>query len=882
VRFISQLRLFLRSLFHRRAVDRDLDDEIRFHFERQLEAGMAAGLPPEDALLAAQRSLAGIESRKEECRDARGLRGIDHLCQDVHFALRQLRKSPGFTFTAVLVLALGLCAALTIFSFVDAALIKPLPYANPSRLAYVTERIPTLPRTNLSYLDYLDWKRLNTSFRSLDVFNGEGFLLRTPSGTEPVDAAVVSDGFFRTLGVPPIVGRDFFTGEDLPGAPRTVLLSYAAWQKRFGGAADVAGRSVDLSGNPYTIIGVLPRDFEFAPLGSAEFWATVNSTGPCEKRRSCHNLFGVARLRDGATMAAALADTTAIAANLERQYPDSNRGQSAVVGPLSEFIVGDLRSILFVLLGGAALLLLIAAVNVASLLLVRAENRRRELAVRVALGASAGRLFSQFATEGLLLVGASTAIGLLGARWSAQLVLGLVPAGFLAHAPFLLDAGLNLRVLACAFALALLAAAMFSFTPAVHFSLTRTIESLAAGSRGSSGTAWRRLGSKLVVLEFATAMVLLAGAGLLGKSLYRLLHVSLGFDPSHLATLRLSAPDALYASHEKSLALERDVLARAASIPGVESAALASTLPVSFNGNTEWIRFVGRPYDGRHNEVNGRRVSSTYFSTIGARILRGRAFTDADDKSKPRVVIINQALAAKYFPGEDPIGKQIADHLLTPASIKEVVGVVDDIREGPLDADIWPAIYWPYKQDPDDDFAVIVRTAQDPASVLPALSAALRQLYPDAGVSGEIAYDKRIAQSSSAYLHRSAASLVGGFAALALLLGVVGLYGVIAYSVSQRTREIGVRIALGAQRANVYRLILSETARLVVAASALGMVGAVAMAWLVRGMLYAVRSWDLPTFAGVIALLALAAMFASFFPARRAASVSPAEALRSE
>jgi predicted permease len=383
-------------------------------------------------------------------------------------------------------------------------------------------------------------------------------------------------------------------------------------------------------------------------------------------------------------------------------------------------------------------------------------------------------------------------------------------------------------------------------------------------------------------VELAVAMVLLVGSGLFGKSLYRLLHVNLGFRADHLATVAVAAPDVGYSKDEQKVRLGRDIVARAESLPGVQSAALATLLPVSYNGNTDWIRFVGKPYDGKHIEVNERDVSSEYFKTIGAKLVRGRYFSDAEDESKPQVVIVNQTLAKKYFPGEDPIGQQIGDTALTPKSIKTIIGVIEDIKDGTLDSEIWPAEYHPFNQDPGTYFRVVARTSQQPEAVLPALDNAIHRLHPDVGLDGEATMEGRINNSMTAYLHRSSAWLVGGFAAMALLLGVVGLYGVIAYSVSQRTREIGVRMALGAEDGTVYRLILKEAGWLTAVGIGLGALGSVAAATLARNLLFGVSAWDVQTIVAVAVVLGIAAAAASFVPARRAASVNPVEALRTE
>jgi len=807
---------------------------------------------------------------------------MNGFLQDFRYALRQLRKSPGFACTAILVLTLGMCASVSIFAFVDAALIRPLPYPNPNRLVDVTESVAMIPRANLSYPDYLDWKRLNQVFRSMDVYGGTGYLLRTSAGTEPVPGTRVSDGFFHTLGITPVLGRDFYTGEDLPAAPRTVILSYSTWQNRFGGRKDVIGETVALSGLPHTIVGVLPIDFQFAPRGKAEFWTTLHASDSCALRRSCHNVNGVARLKEGVTVATALANMKTIARQLELQYPNDNRDQGASVLPLSEVIVSNIRPILLVLLGGAGLLLIIACVNVSSLLLVRSENRKREVAVRGALGASRARLIRQFVTEGLVLVAAGCCFGLVGGVGVMRILMGLISKDMMATMPYLTGLGMSSHVLVFACAISVFAAALFSLPPVLRLPLAKLREGLTEGSRGYAGTVWRRFGANLVAVELAIAVVLLVGAGLLGKSFYRLLHVDIGFQPDHLATLQVALSDATYAKDEQVVAVGRQIVSRVQRLPGVESVGLTSVLPVSFNGNTTWIRLVGRPYNGEHNEVNQRDVNSDLFATLRAKLLRGRYFTDTEDASKPSVVIINQALARKYFPGEDPIGKKIGDTDLSPKSITEIIGVVDDVKDGSLDSEIWPAVYYPFNQNSDSYFSLVVRTSQAEQSMLPTLVGAVHELDPGIGTMNEATMIDRINDSPTAYLHRSSAWLVGGFASLALLLGVVGLYGVIAYSVTQRTREIGVRMALGAQRRSVYQLIMKEAVWLAGIGIGAGLLSAIAAASLMRGLLYGVRSWDATTLAGVSVLLAISALLASYLPARRAAGVDPMVALRYE
>jgi len=862
--------------------EQEFSSELESHLQLHIDDNLRAGMTPADARRSAIIKLGGIEHTKQAHRETRTFPLIETTFQDIRYALRQLRRSPGFTATAILMLALGIGASIAIFAFVDAALIKPLPYADPTRLADVAEHGVAFPRSNISYLDFRDWQRLNKVFSSMEAYTGGGFLFKTSTGVEPVPAARVSDGFFRTLGIRPMLGRDFYSGEDQPNAPPTTILAYGTWQRRFGGRKDVIGQTISLSGTPTTIIGVLPQDFLFPPRGGAEFWTTVHQLSSCEKRRSCHNLFAIGRLKDGVSFETAQTEMAAIAKQLEIQYPGSNRDQGAHIGPLPELIVGQIRPILLVLLAGAFLLLVIACVNVASLLLVRSESRRREFAVRGALGASPSRLIRQFITEGFVLVAAGTCAGLASGVLAIRLLIGLVSKDMLASMPYLSRLGLNSHVLLFTAAIALLAAAIFSLTPVLRLPTATMREALNDGDRASAGTLWRRLGANLVVLELTIAVVLLVGAGLLGKSFYRLLHVDLAFEPSNLATLFVSLPQNTYNKDELVVTAAHKIIDRVSTLPGVTSVAITSTLPVSGNGNTDWIRIVGHPFHGEHNEVNEREVSSDYFKTIQARLLRGRLLTQQDDATRPRVTVINKAFADKYFPGEDPIGKKYGNGDLAPDSLKEIVGIVDNIRESSLDEDIWPAEYKAHNQDADSFFALVVRTSGDPTPVLTSLSAAVHQVDPGIGTFNELTMQQRINDSQTAYLHRSAAWLVGGFAALALLLGVVGLYGVIAYSVSQRTREIGVRMALGAQRATVYQLILREAGVLTAIGITAGIVCALGASTMLRGLLFNIRTWDISTLAFVAIVLGAAALIASYIPAHRAASINPVEALRAE
>jgi macrolide transport system ATP-binding/permease protein len=800
------------------------------------------------------------------------------ILQDLRFAVRQLRKNPGFTFTAVIVFALGIGASTAIFAFVDAALVKPLPYRDPSRLVALYERIPVGDRYHLSFGDYLDWKHLNRSFTSLDVFMPDLFALKTGPATDEVTGVRVSDGLFRTLGISPLLGRDFVPGEDQPSAQQTALLSYAGWQKRFAASKSVLGQTITLDGLPVIIVGVLPPSFEFAPAGPAEFWVTLH--GWCvEIPRACHPYIGVARLKEGVSVSTALADVSSIANQIAANYPQFNRDRSARVLPLTAAILGDIRPTLIALLSGAGLLSLIGFVNVSSLLLVRAESRRREFAVRGALGAGRVRLLLQLVVEGFLLAGCGGLIGMVLAFTAIKVLPGQIPSALLDNMPYLQALRINLHSLLFAVILSIFGGILFAAGPALRLLLSDIQEGLLEGGRTAVGRGWRRLGAGLVVVELAITVVLLVSAGLLAKSFYLLLHTDLGISPDHLAVLHVVKPGP--STEAPYIALERQIISRLSNLPGVTSVGVSRYLAVGSGDGFSHFKVIGRSYAGQGNEANDRVASVGYFETLQARLLRGRYFTETDDASRPRVGIINETMAKQEFAGIDPLGKRIVSEYDQEHPI-EIIGVINDVKEGPLDMQPTAAVYEPFNQDVTNDFYVTLRTSQPAESILHSMVSVVHEIEGDLIADGEETMSDRINNSQSAYLHRSASWLVAAFALLALLLGTVGLYGVISYSVGQRTREIGVRMALGAQRAAVYQLILREACWL----AALGVAGGI-LCWfvaagLLRTMLFGVSPRDTGTMITVVCVLAGSALLASFIPAHRAASIDPAKALRTE
>lgn len=868
------------NLFSPNKVDREIEAELQAHIEMRIEDNLAEGMSPEQARRDALVRFGSLTATKERVASMDAALMLDSIWSDSRFSCRQLIRNPGFAVTAVLVLTLGMGASVAVFAFVDAALIKPLPYKDPGRLVSIYEVVNTCPLCNISYMNYQDWKKSDLPFSSIEAWGWASYLLSSPETTEPVQGARVSDGFFRTLGVAPILGRDFYPGEDKPGSPHTILITYASWQKRFGKDPGIVGRQIALNNLSYTIIGVLPQDFHFAPTGAAEFWAALNDPSSCDQRRGCHGLFGLARLKDGASLQTAAVAMQTVAEHLAKQYPDSNNGLSATATSLSDSIIGNIRHVLLALLSGACLLLFIALVNVANLVLVRAESRKRETAVRGALGASTARLLRQFANEAVVLAFAGSALGIGAARLGINLLVKLIPTQEMEGMPYFLNLGFSPRVLIFATLLSVLAAVLFTLLPALRIKRRDLRGELADGGRGFASNVWRRLGSRLIVLELATAVVLLVGAALLAKSFYLLLHVDLGFQPDHLATIIVEAPRS-YAEGDKLLVLERQIVSRIGSLPGVKSAAISSHLPVRNWDGGVWIVVPGRSSTGERNNLPERDVSFGYLETIGAHLLRGRYFTEEeDDGNKRRVLVINHSLATQLFPGENPIGKRLA--YKGGHDTVEIIGEIEDVKEGPLDTASRPVIYVPFNQDSARSFYVVVRTSQAEQSLLPTVAGAIHRIDSNLATTDPATMYQVINDSPSAYLHRASAWLAGTFGSLALLLSVVGLYGVISYSVNQRTREIGVRMALGAARASVYSLVLKEAGRLTAIGVVAGLICSVAGARLMRKLLFGIEAWDAPTLVAVAVALAAFATLASYIPARRAASVNPVEALRAE
>lgn len=877
----------LRHLLTRRRRYEELAESIREHLEEKISDLMAHGMKQEEAKDSARREFGNVTRIVERSREVWQWSCLESICADIRFAFRQLRRTPGFTATAVLTLSLGIAAAVAIFVVVNSALIEPLPYPAPSRLVRVFESIRQAHRMTFSHDNYLDVRRNNHVFASIAAYDvRRNFILQKASGAEQVDGASVTGDFFRTLGVQPMLGRDFRStpaNESLAAASPNVILSYAAWQKYFAGSDHVLGKTAVLNGEPYMVIGVMPRTFQFAPMGAAQFWMTLHpfAKDSCELQRGCHVMGVIARLKSGVTLTQAFENVRSIAIRLKQEFPGADRDENVNIVSLDEVILGNMRSILETLLVGAGLLLLITYINLAGLLLVRSENRRQEFAIRGALGAGRSRLIRQFITEGLIITVGSGAVGFSAALLAHHFLLRLIPAYMLNSMPYLKGSAWNGHVAIFFATLLVMASAIFSLAPALRLPFAELRSALSEGDSGSATMARRRLGARLIILELATTVVLLMGAGLLGKSFYKLLHVNVGFNPDHLAALQIVAPEARYSKPAQQVTLQREIIERLSHLPGVSGAGTANGLPIGWIGTTS-ISFSGDTSLTVGHEVGERQVSTGYLSTLGAQLVKGRYFTRTDNSKAPQVAIINQSLAHEYFPDKNPIGKLIfrEGQLQHPM---QIVGIIADVKEGALSSNNIPFIYRPFLQSPNNRFGIIVRTSQEPAYLLPEIIAAIHSIDPEIAVSDSSTMLRTIGDSPAAYLHRLSAWLVGSFATLAYVLSIIGLYGVIAYSVSRRTREFGIRMALGAQRKAVSQLILKEAGWIVFIGIVIGLLMSIASnIFLVRTLLFEVRPWDVWIASSIVVVLALSTMLASYIPAHRAAAVDPMRALRSE
>jgi len=813
------------------------------------------------------------------------------LMQDLRYAIRMLAKAPAFTAIAVFTIALGIGANTSIFSVVYVALLRQMPYSQPSRLITLSE-VREAPEHfwNASYPDYLDWQKQSKMFESLAGSQGDLFILRGVGEPQTLFASECTTNFFSTLGVKPMLGRDFVAGEDAissadatPG-PKAAILTYHFWRTHFGGDPNVIGRTMQLDDKSVPIVGVLPREFEFAPAGNSEIWVPIHLSKELASRRNLRWFPVLGRLAPGVTFAQARAEMNAINSRLAAAYPQDNGQTQVLMIPLRERVVGQIQPLLWILFGAVGFVLLIACANVANLLMVRAAGRRREFAIRAALGAGRGRLISQLLTESLMLAAAGGVLGFLGAQWGTPLLIAAIPQQLLNNMPFLRDAHASGAVFAFLCGVAVLTGVAFGLAPALQVSQQTIGDALKEETRASAGGVRTRMRDALVVAEIAFSLVLLAGAGLMVKSLSALVHRNPGFDAENLLVVNVNLPDASYPKDPDALRFDHEFEAKVDALPGVIGIANTSVVPLSGGGNT--VRFVieGQAVaKGHEGESSIRDVSSNYFSLMKIPLLTGRYFDDsADSASAPKHAIVNQAWVNEYLHGEDAIGKRFKFTMSATQPYREIVGVVANIADAQLDSPEEPALFLPFQQDANSFIPYVVRTKGNPAAALGEIRTALYQQDAQLVLIQPQTMDEIVSQSPSVFLRRYPSYLIGGFAALALILACVGLYGLIAYSVSQRTREMGIRIALGAQRRDLLELVMGQGARLALFGVVIGIAAALGLTRLMSTLLYGVSANDPLTFVAVAIVLTAIALVACYIPARRAMKVDPMVALRYE
>jgi predicted permease len=869
-------------------VRREVDDELRFHLDMKVQELLDAGVSPADAERRARAEFGDLEytrrymnhTDRARMHDERRAELSDELAQDVRFAFRQLRRNAGFTAIALITLALGIGANTAIFSVVRGVLLRELPYADPDRLIKVYSKIDR-GMTSVSPADFNDWRRQSTKLSALAA-SAEGTVNLTGSGTaERFTQARVSANMFQLLGVRVALGRAFAPGEDTPDAPRVVILSDGLWRGRFGADPAIVGKSIRLDDFPTQVIGVAPAEMRYP--SPVDMWLTTrfDRKDLSDGGRGSRWIDVIGRLAPGATQEQAQSEMNAIARRLELQDPKHNTGYSTRLVQLRDDMVGSVRPALIVLLAAVGFVMLIACANVASLMLGRTAARESELAVRTALGAGRGRLVRQLLTESCCLALAGGVLGLTLAVWGVRLLLSLAPTDI----PRLYNVRIDPLVLLFTLGMTALAALFFGTIPALQASAAQAVLHLRAGNRGSRtrpGSARAR--NALVVAEITLALMLLVGAGLLIKSFTRLREVNPGFAPARVSTFTVTLSPVKYETLERQRAFSKVLLDAVHRIPGVDSAAVTFGLPLSGTSFQLSYDVAGRPAPPPNAEPRAqvRIVSPGYFATVGIPLVRGRAFSDADRPGSPRVMVVSEETVRRYFPGEAPIGKRIdfgwgrdGDRLSG-----EIVGVVGDVRQHGLSAAVTPHVYAAWDQWPIDEITVVMRSRGDPAVALEAARAVVASLDRDLPVYDaftlEAMVDRALGQPRFYVL------LLSIFASLAVVLAVVGIYGVIAYTVQQRTREIGIRIALGASHGRVVGMVVRRGLVLALAGITLGSAGAYAMTRVLQSLLYGVGARDPMTFVAVPALLGVVAVLASWLPARRAARVDPLAAMRAE
>ncbi|MGH9702636.1 MAG: ADOP family duplicated permease [Candidatus Acidiferrales bacterium] len=887
MRWLRAMLVRLSGLFGRERRDADLAAEMESHLQMHMDDNVRAGMSAAEARRRALMQLGGVEQAKEIYRDQRGFPVVENFLQDLRYGARMLRKNPGFTLVTVLTLALGIGANTAIFSIVDAVLLRPLPYRDPARVMTVWQSLPRrqIVDGRVSPANFLDWKARNTVFQDLAAITYWNLDYAGQGEPETFLAELVSKDFFNLLGVRAAVGRTFLPEEFESGRDKVIVLSHGLWERRFGGDPNVIGRKITFSTGDYVIAGVLPADFTLPWLGrEREVFAPLAFTPDDQKVRGDDYLHVMGRLKPGVTVEQARAAMAPVAARLAEEYPTENAGVGINVVPVLEKTVGKVRPMLLALLAAVGLVLLTGCVNVANLLLARGSSRQREMAIRIALGAGRARLMRQLLTESFLLAAMGCAGGLLFARWSAQLLVALRPGDI----PRLSGTMIDSRVFLFAVGISFFTALIFGLAPSIQVSRADLQGSLKeSGGRAGAGAGRKGLRSALVVTEMTLAVMLLVGAGLLVRSFVNLIHVNPGYISDRVIGLQVFVWDR-YSTPDLRRSYFEQAIQNVAALPGVEHVGAVSSLPLLLGSPRRPVSFgiegraPVRP-DQRPAALEGLATPG-YFGAMGIPLLRGRLFDSSDRRDSRPAVLINQTMARKFWPGEDPVGKEISlsgSQGGAASRIKcEIVGIVGDVHQTGPESSAAAEFFRPHAQDPSGSMAFVVRTNSDPMLLLKPIEGAIWQA--NSTIPFYTVNTLRQLLENSWSNRRFSVVLLGGFALLALILAMIGIYGVVSYSTGQRTREIGIRMALGAQRGDVMGMVLGQGMRLVLLGVAVGIVGALVMGRLLSSLLFGVSALDPVTFFGVGMALILVTLAACYIPARRAMCVDPVIALRYE
>ncbi|HEX6772645.1 MAG TPA: ABC transporter permease [Acidobacteriaceae bacterium] len=877
----------LRALWRRRAEESDLNDELRFHFEKQVEKLRITGIGEQEARRQARLIFGSHEQVKEDCREARGTSFVENARQDLRYAIRQLRANPTFAIVIVLTLALSIGANSAIFSVIHGVLIQPLPYRQPDKLVRAFFTIPAFPKFPFNPFDFRDFRARNRSFVGMAAFTRSDLQLSGSGEPTRLHGMQITSGYFNVLGLSPQLGREFDAQGEVPGNGRQVILSDRLWRSRFGAARDIIGRKITLNEQPFTVVGVMPARTahpgnEYQPLAygqDVDVWSPFTFEGD-PARRGSHFMEVIGRLKPGVSMAQANAEMNTLLRQISNEHGGYGDWKILLIS-LNDEVIGTSRQMLLVLLGAVAMVLLIACANAANLMLTRAAARRREIAVRVALGAPRSRVVRQLLTESLLISSIGGALGLLLAFGGVKALVSLLPANF----PRAQDIHVSAPVFLFTLLISVGTGVVFGLAPALQASRTDPKEGLHRGGRATTGGGRQsRLRNGLVISEVGLACVLLIGAGLMLRSLLNLMHLDPGFQTDHVVTAMLSLPPERYKTPESAVHFIQELPEHVRSLPGVESAGVGSDIPWTGYDDNAGFTIEGKQ-PPPHEDFHGRYHMATpgYFQALGIPLLRGRFFTDADNMNGPLVMIVNHAMAQRYWPGEDALGKRITfDDNPKEKDWIRIVGIVGDVKDQPNSPGAEPAYWWPFSQTPVGKFNLLlaVRSKSDPQLLVSAIRQQVAHLDPALAVADIRTMDQIV--TASVATPRFAFVLVGLFGGLAIVLAAIGTYGVIAYSVTQRTAEFGLRMALGAQRLDVLRLVLLQAGKMVLAGTVAGIVLALVFAQALKSLIYQVSPADPLTFAVIGAAVVLIAILAGYVPARKATRADPMVALRAE